>query len=49
MKSRLTTEGNETVTNCERLEMLAPVGKYHFVFAVYPKNVPVIAFLFFNL
>jgi prophage antirepressor-like protein len=27
LKSRLTTEGNETVTNCERLKMLAPDGK----------------------
>jgi hypothetical protein len=27
LKSRLTTEGNETLTNCERLKMLAPDGK----------------------
>jgi prophage antirepressor-like protein len=27
LKSRLSAEGNETVTNCERLKMLAPDGK----------------------
>jgi len=27
LKGRLKTEGNETVTNCERLKMLAPDGK----------------------
>ncbi len=27
LKSRLASEGNQTVTNCERLKMLAPDGK----------------------
>ena len=27
LKSRLIAEGNETVTNCDRLKMLAPDGK----------------------
>ncbi|MCL2159560.1 MAG: hypothetical protein FWH48_09155 [Oscillospiraceae bacterium] len=27
LKSRLATEGNETVTNCYQLKMLAPDGK----------------------
>ena len=32
LKGRLITEGNETVTNCERLKMLAPDGKMRLVY-----------------
>ena len=32
LKGRLIAEGNETVTNCERLKMLAPDGKMRLVY-----------------